>query len=100
MLLRLNHSPTIDNLRNYPREIVEQLRSVLTNGARANADPRRKAFYDVTDGERVFFIHISPVSGNVWLLASWLAEPADQLAAPLSARAATAANFAVCAHFC
>jgi len=100
MLLRLSHSPAIDNLRHYSSEIVEQLSFALSNGARAQADPRRKGFYDVTDGERVFFIHISPVSGKVWLLASWLEEPASQLAAPLTAHAAVAATFAACAHFC
>ena len=99
MILRLSHLPAIDNLRHYPREVVERLKSALKNGAPAKADPRRKGFYDVTDGERVFFIHISPVSGNVWLLASWLEESASQLAAPLTAHAAVA-NFAACAHFC
>jgi hypothetical protein len=76
VLIRLNHKPVIDNLRNYPREIVERLATVLRDGAVAQADPRRKGFYDLSDANRSFFIHISPVTGHVWLLASWLAEPA------------------------
>jgi hypothetical protein len=80
VLIRLNHKPVIDNLRNYPREIVERLATVLCDGAVAKADPRRSGFYDVSDGERTFFIHISPVTGHVWLLASWLAQPAPAAA--------------------
>jgi len=75
MLIRLNHKPMIDNLRNYPPEIAERLAKLLRDGAIVEADPRRKGFYDVADGDRGFFIHISPVTGHVWLLASWLSEP-------------------------
>jgi hypothetical protein len=74
MLIRLNDKPVIDNLRHYPREIVDRLAMLLCEGAVADADPRRKGFYDVSDGGRSFFIHISPVTGHVWLLASWCAE--------------------------
>lgn len=74
MLIRLNHKPIVDNLRNYPREIVERLATALRDGAVAEADPRRKGFYDLTDSDRGFFIHISPVTGHVWLLASWRLE--------------------------
>lgn len=75
MLIRLNHKPVIDNLRNYPREIVERLATALRDGTVAEADPRRKGFYDLTDGNRGYFIHISPVTGHVWLLASWCLAP-------------------------
>ena len=77
MILRLNGKDTrngrltIENLRNYPAEMVEKLRGLLLSGVEAHADPRRKGFYDVHNGTRVFFIHVSPVSGNVMLLASW-----------------------------
>lgn len=77
MLIRLNTKPVIDNLRNYPREIVERLAAVLRDGAVAEADPRRKGFYDLFDGNRSYFIHISPVTGHVWLLASWLDQTAS-----------------------
>ncbi len=78
MLIKLNDRPVIDNLRNYPREIVDRLARALREGAVAEADPRRKGFYDVADGDRSFFIHVSPVTGHVWLLASWFAEPAPR----------------------
>jgi hypothetical protein len=72
MTLRVNGDRKIENLRMYHPEIVDQLRALLATGARATPDPRRPNFYDVYDGRRVFFIHISPVSGTVMLLATWL----------------------------
>jgi hypothetical protein len=71
MTLKMNGNTGIDNLRNYPPEIVEKLRSLLASGARAYRDPNRKEFYDLENGSRMFYIHISP-TGNVWLLATWL----------------------------
>ncbi len=71
MILRLNGNTRIDNLRNYPPEVVEKLRALLNAGADAKPDPRRQNFYDVANGVRMFYIHLSP-RGSVWLLASWL----------------------------
>lgn len=78
MLLQFSQTPIIDNLRNYPEHLVARLRALLRDGAAARPDPRRKGFYDVADGERVFFIHVSPVSGKVWLLASWAVEQGER----------------------
>ena len=89
MLIRLNHGPAIDNIHKYPQSIVDRLAMVLSAGAIAEPDARRKDFYDVTDGDRVFFIHISPVSGKVFLLASWQVHQV----VPLVARAASAGAF-------
>jgi hypothetical protein len=76
MRLHFNGTLKIDNLGRFPSEIVDKLRELLAQGAEALPDPRRKGFYDVLNGNRVFFIHVSPVSGNVMLLASWLKEQA------------------------
>ncbi len=72
MIVRIDGDVRIENLRHYPAEIVENLRILLANGADADPDPRRKNFYDVHNCSRGFFIHISPISGKVMLLASWL----------------------------
>jgi len=82
MTLKMNGNTGIDNLRNYPADIVEKLRSLLASGARAYPDPNRKEFYDLENGSRMFYIHISP-TGNVWLLASWMkAQPVIAEAQP------------------
>jgi hypothetical protein len=75
MVLRLNQELSIENLRNHPHDEVEKLRALLTAGADVEADPHRENFYEVPNGRRVFYIHISPATGKVWLLASWLKEP-------------------------
>jgi hypothetical protein len=94
MLIRLNHRPAIDNIHHHPQGTVERLAALLTDGAVAEPDAHRKGFYDVRDGDRVFFIHISPVSGKVFLLATWRV----QTELPLVARAASARAFECSAH--
>ena len=77
MILKMNGQIRIDNLRRYPSETVDALRSALMAGATAIADPRRKNFYDLQNGDSIFFIHLSP-TGTVLLLACWRKEPAHQ----------------------
>jgi len=67
----MEQQPSIDNPRNYPAEVVDQLGKLLVEGASARQDPRRKNFYDVEHADRTFFIHVSPSSGRVMLLAKW-----------------------------
>jgi streptogramin lyase len=77
MELRMNGNLRIDNLRNYPAEIVEKLRALLASGAHVYPDPHRRDFYDVENGSRTFFIHVCP-NGKVWLLASWVKSQQEQ----------------------
>jgi hypothetical protein len=37
-------------------------------------DPHRQGFFEVQNGTSVYYIHLSPVSGKVMLLATWLKE--------------------------
>ena len=90
MVLRLKENPEIDNLRNYPADIVEKLRTLLLAGAQVHPDPRRREFYDVANGSRMFYIHLSP-TGKVWLLATWLKECRQAAAANDAALAAARA---------
>jgi hypothetical protein len=71
MTLLLNGNTRIENLRNYPSEVVEMLHALLKAGANAYPDPHRQDFYDVENGSRMFYVHLAP-NGRVWLLASWL----------------------------
>jgi len=71
MLLRLERMPIIDNLRKYPAATVERLRGLLVAGAPAQADPRRKNFFEVQDECQVFYIHLTPFKSKVLLLATW-----------------------------
>ena len=71
MLLRMEHLSGVNNVRSYPAEIVKELEQLLLAGGSATPDPRRKGFYDVENHGRTFFIHISPITGQVMLLATW-----------------------------
>ena len=75
MLLRLTQNARIEDLRKHPAAVIEKLRQLLVSGAEARPDPRRSGFYEVENYSQVFYIHISPVTGKVWLLAIW---PKDQ----------------------
>jgi hypothetical protein len=75
MIVKMSGPLRIDNLRHYPAEMAERLRSLLMTGALAIPDPHRKGFYDLEDGDRLFYIHLCP-SGTVLLLATWRKEGA------------------------
>lgn len=69
--LRFNGNLQIEDLRKHSEEIVEKLRRLLSDGTTAQADPRRKDFYEVQNGSVVYYIHVSPISRKVLLLATW-----------------------------
>src|SRR5215472_12856313 len=79
MFLRLNGNPVVEDLRKHPSAAVDALRWLLSTGARARVDPHREAFYEVEDGSRVFYIHITP-RGKVLLLAIWDKDPVAERA--------------------
>jgi hypothetical protein len=62
---------SVDNLQNYPAEIIRELEELLLSGGSALPDPKRKGFYDLEGQQRTFFIHVSSVTGRVALLAMW-----------------------------
>ena len=71
MVLRVKKQTKFENPRGYIAKVVDKLRNLLTAGARARRDPSRENFYEVENANNVFYIHISPVTGNVVLLAKW-----------------------------
>jgi hypothetical protein len=77
MVLQMNEQSRIEDPRNYGPEVLNDLRNLLTEGASAQRDPRRENFYELENGESAFYIHISPVNGDIMLLARWLSSPKD-----------------------
>jgi hypothetical protein len=73
--------PRIENLRDYPAEAVEKLRDALRSGVQPRADANRANFFEVDDGNQVFYIHVSPVTGKVLFLATWALERQTQCVA-------------------
>ena len=76
MVLRLNQLPRIEDLRKHPAEVVDNLRVLLASGAQAKPDPHRENFFEVENCTRVFYIHVAPVTGKVYLLGTWLKDEA------------------------
>jgi hypothetical protein len=77
MVLRMNELSRIEDPRKYGADVVNELRNLLTVGGSAQSDPRRENFYELENGGHTFYIHISPVNGDVTLLAKWLSSPKD-----------------------
>lgn len=72
MVLRLDQSTTIEDLRQHPAEVIEKLRELLASGAVAHEDPHRESFYEIESNGRVYYICVSPITGKVLLLGTWM----------------------------
>jgi hypothetical protein len=71
MMLRMKNNLTIICVRTRPSEMVEELKSLLRDGAEARPDLSRRNFYELDGGVRVFYIYVSPATRKVTLLAVW-----------------------------
>lgn len=74
MVANLSGKPQIEDLGNHSSETVAALRSLLAGGANTIADPKRTGFYEIESDLVVYYIHVSPVTGKVLLLATWQQE--------------------------
>jgi len=70
-VLRNSKQPQVQDLRDHPAEVVEELRQLLASDAPARPDPQRADFYEIEGRSHVFFVYILPGNGNVVLLATW-----------------------------
>jgi hypothetical protein len=75
MLVQIQEGSRIENPREYEAHAVENLKRLLSAGGHAERDPQRENFYQVEDNASVYYIHISPITGNVVLLAKWVRQP-------------------------
>jgi hypothetical protein len=72
MVLQMNEGARIEDPREYGADVVNDLRNFLTVGGFAQLDPRRANFYELEICGHTFYIHVSPINGDVTLLARWL----------------------------
>jgi hypothetical protein len=61
----------IENPRLYPSEVVDGLRAALSSGEKLRANETRINFYDLATENRTYFIYVSPMNGDVTLIATW-----------------------------
>ncbi|HEY4709893.1 MAG TPA: hypothetical protein VIH46_06965 [Candidatus Acidoferrales bacterium] len=71
MVTNLSGKAQIEDLGNHSTETVAALQGLLARGASTIADPKRSGFYEIESDLVVYYIHVSPVTGNVLLLATW-----------------------------
>ena len=74
MVSNLRESIQIEDLGNHSTQAVADLRCLLARGASKLADPKRSNFYEVESDALVYYIHVSPVTGKIVLLATWQTE--------------------------
>ncbi len=77
MVIQIKEGAQIENPRSYSPQEVKQLRHLLATGGVVQRDPRRENFYEIEGNGEIFYIHISPISGAVVLLAKWNRQPVD-----------------------
>ncbi|MGH9679247.1 MAG: hypothetical protein ACRD4Y_04795 [Candidatus Acidiferrales bacterium] len=73
----MSENARIENPRQYSIHAVEDLRHLLLSGSQAERDPRRENFYNLEGEKSAFYIHISPFTGTVTLLARWGRHPSE-----------------------
>ena len=61
----------IEDLGNHSRQAVADLRCLLVRGASKVADPKRHNFYEIESDSLIYYIHESPLTGKILLLATW-----------------------------
>ena len=72
MEIQLKEGVNIENPRQYAAHAVEQLRQLLAAGKLAQLDPKRQNFFEIESEDETYYIHVSPITGNVVLLARWI----------------------------
>jgi hypothetical protein len=77
MMIQVKEGARIENPREYEPGAVQQLRRLLEVGSPALRDPHRENFYEIEGQSETYYIHLSPISGNVVLLAKWLRQLQD-----------------------
>jgi hypothetical protein len=75
MMIQIKEGARIENPRDYESGAVEGLRHLLEVGSPTQRDPHRENFYEIEGNCETYYVHLSPISGNVVLLAKWLRQP-------------------------
>ena len=71
MFTALRNDIQIEDLGNHPAATVAGLQNLLAGNPNVAPDPKRTGFYEVEDRALTYYIHISPITGKVLLLATW-----------------------------
>jgi hypothetical protein len=78
--LELTSESQIEDPRGHSADTIRRLREALASGAPAAADARRRGFFEIQAEGQVFYVHISPTTHKIILLATWSSEPVLEVA--------------------
>jgi hypothetical protein len=78
--LKLTTESKIEDPRGHSLETLRRLREAIASGAPATPDARRADFFEIQSDDQVFYIHVSPVTRKITLLATWSYEPELEVA--------------------
>jgi hypothetical protein len=65
----------IEDAGNHSIETLSKLQRILAREPLLTPDPKRQHFYEVAAEPCIYYIHVSPVSGRISLLAVWGSRP-------------------------
>ena len=90
MTINVKDTEKIRDGRRHPPEVLGEFKALLAGGAAISSDPKRPDIYELQRGDEIFYFYLSPITGEILLLAVWQpghgARP-DMLEAGISARA-------------
>ena len=78
--LELTAKSTIEDPRGHSPETLRRLREAIASGVPATPDARRQGFFEIQSDDQVFYIHVSPATQKITLLATWSPEPELEVA--------------------
>jgi hypothetical protein len=78
--LELTAESKIEDPRGHSPETLRRLREAIASGAPATPDARRLGFFEIQADDQVFYIHVSPATQKITLLATWSPEPELEVA--------------------
>jgi hypothetical protein len=71
MQMNFGEAFEIRDLGSHTAVTVTTLALLLAGTVDVRPDPKRKNFYEVVHGSQTYYIHVSPVTGIIYLLAVW-----------------------------
>jgi type II secretory pathway predicted ATPase ExeA len=71
MITALRNDIQIEDLGNHPEATVAGLQNLLAGDPNVAPDPKRTGFYEVEGRTVTYYIHVSPITGKILLLATW-----------------------------
>ena len=71
MTINVKDTEKIRDGRGHAPEVFREFKALLSGGAAISSDPKRPDIYELQRGNEIFYFYLSPITGEVLLLAVW-----------------------------